>query len=169
MRRIWRNYRWRRRPPDKDDAPGAKAWGANRIAIPGSPAVNDVYLELCPGVASGANALSRPHGSTTQVKTQIIDGGRKRWSMWFNSMQREERYGVTSTELSRMDCAFGNCETGAAWLSSARVVKCWVKSATSATHLSLCCQRFGSGTQKETAGTVNWRKVGMTRQVIMAR
>ncbi len=24
--------------------------------------------------------------------------------------------------------AFGNLETGAAWLSSARVVKCWVKS-----------------------------------------
>ncbi len=24
--------------------------------------------------------------------------------------------------------AFGNSETGAAWLSSARVVKCWVKS-----------------------------------------
>ena len=32
--------------------------------------------------------------------------------MWFNSMH----------------CAFGNWETGAAWLSSARVVRCWVKS-----------------------------------------
>jgi hypothetical protein len=26
------------------------------------------------------------------------------------------------------ECAFGNLNTGGAWLSSARVVKCWVKS-----------------------------------------
>ncbi len=49
--------------------------------------------------------------------------------MWFNSMQREEPYLLlTSRELAEMLCAFGNSETGAAWLSSARVVKCWVKS-----------------------------------------
>ena len=51
--------------------------------------------------------------------------------MWFNSMQREEPYHpLTSREglLEIVDCAFGSSETGAAWLSSARVVKCWVKS-----------------------------------------
>ena len=50
--------------------------------------------------------------------------------MWFNSTQREEPYlGLTCTgkpvETSvplRSPC------TGAAWLSSARVVRCWVKS-----------------------------------------
>src|SRR4030095_704192 len=50
--------------------------------------------------------------------------------MWFNSKQREEPYlGLTCTgkpvETSaplRSPC------TGAAWLSSARVVRCWVKS-----------------------------------------
>ena len=50
--------------------------------------------------------------------------------MWFNSMQREEPYpGLT--------CAWYRAErggtregarTGAAWLSSARAVRCWVKS-----------------------------------------
>src|SRR5690348_13487439 len=50
--------------------------------------------------------------------------------MWFNSTQRAEPYlGLTCTSnawetrrLLRDPC------TGAAWLSSARVVRCWVKS-----------------------------------------
>src|ERR1700755_1349259 len=50
--------------------------------------------------------------------------------MWFNSKQREEPYlGLTCTGKPvetraplRSPC------TGAAWLSSARVVRCWVKS-----------------------------------------
>ena len=50
--------------------------------------------------------------------------------MWLNSMQREEPYlgltcipkAVKAVEL------FGAVYTGAAWLSSARVVRCWVKS-----------------------------------------
>ncbi len=46
--------------------------------------------------------------------------------------------------------AFGNSDTGAAWLSSARVVRCWVKSVTSAT-LVLSYQHLG-GHSKETAG-----------------
>ena len=51
--------------------------------------------------------------------------------MWFNSMQRVEPY-QPLTYLSRfpeMDF-FGSAgqDTGAAWLSSARVVRCWVKS-----------------------------------------
>ena len=40
--------------------------------------------------------------------------------------------------------------TGGAWLSSARVVRCWVKSATSAT-LDLSCQH-SVGHSKVTAG-----------------
>ena len=49
--------------------------------------------------------------------------------MWFNSMQREEPYLVlTSGGCSEMDSAARSPETGAAWLSSARVVRCWVKS-----------------------------------------
>src|SRR5699024_175651 len=49
--------------------------------------------------------------------------------MWINSMQREEPYlGLTSIGLlQRWGFLFG-WWTGGAWLSSARVVRCWVKS-----------------------------------------
>src|SRR5580765_8475858 len=49
--------------------------------------------------------------------------------MWINSMQREEPYlGLTCTgRLQRCGFPCGLC-TGGAWLSSARVVRCWVKS-----------------------------------------
>src|ERR687887_572775 len=49
--------------------------------------------------------------------------------MWINSMQREEPYlGLTCTGLLwRQGFPCGLC-TGGAWLSSARVVRCWVKS-----------------------------------------
>ncbi len=72
-------------------------------------------------------------GSTAaRLKLKGIDGGpHKRWSMWFNSTQREEPYlGLTSLEPSgnRGVPRKGSQETGAAWLSSARVVRCWVKS-----------------------------------------
>src|SRR5688572_31374455 len=50
--------------------------------------------------------------------------------MWFNSTQREEPYlGLTSSGTSSETRAvLRDRETGAAWLSSARVVRCWVKS-----------------------------------------
>ncbi len=67
-------------------------------------------------------------------------------------MQREEPYLVlTSTELfQRWIGAFGNCETGAAWLSSARVVKCWVKSRNERNPLSFVASG-PAGNSKETA------------------
>src|SRR3712207_7204654 len=66
------------------------------------------------------------------MKLKGIDGDpHKRWSMWFNSTQREEPYQrLTSYERCR-DAPVplrGNVVTGGAWLSSARVVRCWVKS-----------------------------------------
>ncbi len=65
------------------------------------------------------------------LKLKGIDGGpHKRWSMWFNSTQREEPYlgsngfpTAVETLLSRK-----GVESRPAWLSSARVVRCWVKS-----------------------------------------
>ena len=49
--------------------------------------------------------------------------------MRINSMQREEPYlGLTyAGSVQRWACLFGRF-TGGAWLSSARVVRCWVKS-----------------------------------------
>ena len=50
--------------------------------------------------------------------------------MWFNSTQRAEPYpDLTLKEPARKGgVLFGALKTGAAWLSSARVVRCWVKS-----------------------------------------
>ncbi len=49
--------------------------------------------------------------------------------MWFNSTQREEPYQVlTSCDDARNSIFLRDAETGGAWLSSARVVRCWVKS-----------------------------------------
>ena len=65
------------------------------------------------------------------VKLKGIDGGpHKRWSMWFNSMQREKPYlGLTCSDIRmKVRLPARDTNTGAAWLSSARVVRCWVKS-----------------------------------------
>ena len=50
-------------------------------------------------------------------------------------------------------------DTGGAWLSSARVVRCWVKSPTSATPVVSCQHSVGDVTRLP---VTNWRKVGMT-------
>ena len=66
-----------------------------------------------------------------RVKLKGIDGGpHKRWSMWFNSMVREEPYlGLTYRVINkRLLSVLARLYTGAAWLSSARAVRCWVKS-----------------------------------------
>ena len=51
--------------------------------------------------------------------------------MWFNSTQREEPYqDLTSLDylvMEGLELRFDKV-TGGAWLSSARVVRCWVKS-----------------------------------------
>jgi len=57
----------------------------------------------------------------------------KRWSMWFNSMQHENPHqGLTCFKFSwnflKEKNALDNADIGGAWLSLARVVKCWVKS-----------------------------------------
>ncbi len=71
-------------------------------------------------------------GSTAaRLKLKGIDGGpHKQRSVWFNSSRREEPYqGLTCTGKGRKrpPPARDQC-TGVAWLSSARAVRCWVKS-----------------------------------------
>ena len=70
-------------------------------------------------------------GSTpATVKLKGIDGGpHKRRNMWFNSMIREEPYpGLKVTDDSGNRISLRGRKLGAAWLSSARAVRCRVKS-----------------------------------------
>ena len=89
-----------------------------------------------------------------RVKLKGIDGGpHKRWSMWFNSMVREEPYqGLTSGGIrKRLSRPARDYRTGAAWLSSARAVKCWVKSRNERNPYCLLPTRRG-GNSDNTAG-----------------
>ena len=65
-----------------------------------------------------------------RLKLKGIDGGpHKRWSMWFNSMLSEEPYqGSILLDGGGNTTSLRGWQDGAAWLSSARAVRCWVKS-----------------------------------------
>ncbi len=70
-------------------------------------------------------------GSTVaRLKLKGIDGDpHKQRSVWFNSKRREEPYqGLTCARAPRRRGFLRDGRTGAAWLSSARAVRCWVKS-----------------------------------------
>ena len=72
--------------------------------------------------------------------------------MWFNSKQREEPYQVlTSSDVSRDGYFLRDTKTGGAWLSSARVVRCWVKSRNERNPYLQLLTRKGEDSE-ETAG-----------------
>ena len=116
------------------DAEARKLGERTELDTPVVLALNDGYQvwgDSTPSVPEPTREVGRLGSTAARLKLKGIDGGpHKRWSMWFNSKQREEPYlGLTCTgkpvETSaplRSPC------TGAAWLSSARVVRCWVKS-----------------------------------------
>src|SRR5207248_3818655 len=81
--------------------------------------------------------------------------------MWLNSTQREEPYqGLTYTgNIQRWVPPCGRC-TGGAWLSSARVVRCWVKSRNERNPCPVL-PAVRPGTHRILPVT-NRRKVGMT-------
>ena len=87
------------------------------------------------------------------MKLKGIDGGpHKQWSMWFNSTQREEPYQVlTSLDDAGNSISLRSKETGGAWLSSARVVRCWVKSRNERNPRPVLPARYG-GNSRGTAG-----------------
>ncbi len=74
--------------------------------------------------------------------------------MWFNSRQREEPYqGLTCLSRTPEKESFSSAgeSTGAAWLSSARVVRCWVKSRNERNPHSLLLPGYAEHSEK-TAG-----------------
>src|SRR6516225_7945852 len=83
--------------------------------------------------------------------------------MWFNSTQREEPYQLLTCPVWAGEIPFfgsAGRDTGAAWLSSARVVRCWVKSRNERNpHLQLPAGE--PGTQQKLPVTSR-RKAGMT-------
>ena len=79
--------------------------------------------------------------------------------MWFNSKQREEPYQVLTSSDGHRDMSFlRDTKTGGAWLSSARVVRCWVKSRN---ERNPCIQLLRKSTLDRLPLTKR-RKVGMT-------
>jgi hypothetical protein len=82
-------------------------------------------------VAGQANAQAPRLGSTAaRLKLKGIDGGpHKQRSVWFNSTRRAAPYqGLTWTCKGWKQPFLRGWSTDAAWLSSARAVRCWVKS-----------------------------------------
>ena len=81
--------------------------------------------------------------------------------MWFNSMIREEPYpGLKVSEECRDALVLRDTKLGAAWLSSARAVRCWVKSRNERNPYFQLLTRNGEDSG-ETA-VIRRRKVGMT-------
>ena len=94
--------------------------------------------------------MNRLGSTTARLKLKGIGGGpHKQWSMWFNSTIREKPYqGLTSAESPRdRRVPFRSCKTGGAWLSSARVVRCWVKSRNERNPSSVLPARYGGNSQ----------------------
>ena len=79
--------------------------------------------------------------------------------MLFNSMQREPYHPATYSELSEIDWCLREPRYRCCIAVVARVVRCWVKSVTSAT-LVLICQRVEVGLWR--LPVTNRRKVGTT-------
>ena len=115
------------------------------------------------GFSGAANAISRPPGSTVaRLKLKWIDGART--SGGACGLIRCNAKNLTwpwhSRTFQRWIGAFGNLHTGAAWLSSARVVRCWVKSRNERNPFPYL-PAFRMGTLRILPVT-NWRKAGTT-------
>src|ERR1700686_492319 len=100
-------------------------------------------------------------GSTVaRLKLKGIDGDpHKQRSVWFNSKQREEPYqGLTCLCTAERSASLRGGGTGAAWLSSARAVRCWVKSRNERNP----CRRlqcFRRDCRDQRGGRWGWRQV----------
>src|SRR5579863_2829026 len=97
-----------------------------------------------PCVSERTRSVVRLGSTVARLKLKGIDGDpHKQRSVWFNSKQREEPYqGLTCPCTSERSLSLRGEDTGAAWLSSARAVRCWVKSRN---ERNPCCRLELSG------------------------
>jgi hypothetical protein len=96
-------------------------------------AVNDVdwpWAGLTRSAAELTREVDRLGSTAARLKLKGIDGGpHKQRSVRFNSTQRAEPYQALTCGCKPVKAGrLRGCHTGAAWLSSARAVRCWVKS-----------------------------------------
>eukprot|EP00958_Prasinococcus_capsulatus_P027699 scaffold5782_cov618-Prasinococcus_capsulatus_cf.AAC.18 len=117
-------------------------------------------MALLPLFSREGDTRTRPFrlGSTVaRLELKGIDGGSyKRWSMWFKSIQRAEPYQFLYLSFVFDHTKTNTRETGAAWLSSARVVRCLVQS---------CNERnpfLENSLNLKRLPTIHRRKAGMT-------
>ena len=101
------------------------------------------------------------------MKLKGIDGGpHKRWSMWFNSKQREEPYQVLTSLWPHLNRCFPSGQRRQV-VHGCRQLVSWdvgLSPATSATPI-LCCQHFGWGLmrdcRRQCGGRRGWRQIIM--------
>ena len=112
---------------------------------------------MTPSVPEPTREVCRLGSTAARLKLKGIDGGpHKRRSVRFNSTQRAEPYqGLTCGCRPAKAGGLRGCRAGAAWLSSARAVRCWVKSRNERNP----CGQLNTLTGLPAA---NRRKVGMT-------
>ena len=96
-------------------------------------AVNDVdsvWAVLTPSAPQLTREVDCLGSTAARLKLKGIDGGpHKQRSVRFNSTQRAEPYQAWTPPCKRTEtCDLRGWGAGAAWLSSARAVRCWVKS-----------------------------------------
>ena len=115
------------------DAEGRKPGERTGLDTPVVLAVNDDH-QACgvstPCMPELTHEMVRLGSTVARLKLKGIDGDpHKQRSVWFNSMRREAPYqGLTCQQNSRRREVRKGAGTDAAWLSSARAVRCWVKS-----------------------------------------
>ena len=77
----------------------------------------------------GFGTMNGKDGKPFKTREGGVGGPHKRRNMWFNSMIREEPYpGLKVSDGSGNRSSLRGTKLGAAWLSSARAVRCRVKS-----------------------------------------
>ena len=114
------------------DADARKPGEQTGLDTPVVLALNDEYLVsgvLMLRVPSLTFLVFRLGSTLARVKLKGIDGdSHKQWSMWFNSIQRVEPYQGLTCSAKLWKHSGGYPDTGAAWPSSVRAVRCMVKS-----------------------------------------
>ena len=118
---------------DTPDAEARRRGERTGLDTPVVHAVNDAdwaWRVLTPAVPELTREVCRLGSTAARLKLKGIDGGpHKRRSVRFNSTQRAEPYpGLTCSCIPGKPGGLRGWSTGAAWLSSARAVRCWVKS-----------------------------------------